>query len=140
MENNTLALLQTNPTKETIGQIVDHFVEAINDGNMSAIDVAINIAALESLAKELRSRITPNVITDLFLHPKQKAEIRGATITVLDVNRYDFSHIEKWSELELVIVTARDQQKEIEDEEKKWRRGELPVKSSSSSFKIQLSK
>jgi hypothetical protein len=107
---------------------------------MSAIDVAINIAALESLAKELRSRITPNVISDLFHHPKQKAEIRGATITVLDVNRYDFSHIEKWSELESVIVAARDQQKEIEDEEKKWRRGELPVKSSSSSFKIQLSK
>lgn len=140
MENNTLALLQTNPTKATIGQIVEHFVLAINEGNMSAIDVAINIAALESLAKELRSRITPNVIGDLFLHPKQKAEIRGATITVLDVCRYDFSHIEKWSELELVIVTARDQQKEIEDEEKKWRRGELPVKSSSSSFKIQLSK
>jgi hypothetical protein len=140
MENNTLALLQTNPTKATIGQIVDHFVEAINDGNMSAIDVAINIAALESLAKELRSKITPNVISDLYHHPKQKAEIRGATITVLDVNRYDFSHIEKWSELESVIVAARDQQKEIEEEEKKWRRGELPVKSSSSSFKIQLSK
>jgi aspartyl aminopeptidase len=140
MENNALALLQNNPTKTNIAQIVDHFVDAINDGNMSAIDVAINIAALESLAKELRSRITENVITDLFHHPKQKAEIRGATVTMVDSNRFDYSHIEKWSDLETVIVTARDQQKEIEEEEKKWRRAELPIKSSSSSFKIQLSK
>ena len=140
MENNALTFLQANPTKAAIAEIADHFVQAIQDGNMSAIDVAINIAALESLAKDLRSRITPNVISDLYLHPKQKAEIRGATISVLDVNRYDFSHIEKWSELETTIVQARDQQKEIEEEEKKWRRGELPVKSSSSSFKIQLSK
>jgi hypothetical protein len=140
MENNALALLQNNPTKTNIAQIVDHFVGAINDGNMSAIDVAINIAALESLAKELRSRITENVITDLFHHPKQKAEIRGATVTMVDSNRFDYSHIEKWSDLETVIVTARDQQKEIEEEEKKWRRAELPIKSSSSSFKIQLSK
>lgn len=140
MENNTLAILQANPTKAAIMEVADQFVQAIENGNMSAIDVAINMTALETLVKELRSRITPSVITDLYSYPKQKADIRGASVSIVDTNRYDFSHIEKWSELESVITTAREAQKEIEEEEKKWRRGELPVKSSSTAFKIQLSK
>lgn len=140
MENKALAFLQANPTKSAIAEIANHFIEAIQEGQMSAIDVSINIAALESLTKELRSRITPSVITELYNYPKQKAEIKGASITIVDTNRYDFSHIEKWAELESVIITAREEQKQIEEEEKKWRRGELPVKSSSTAFKIQLSK
>jgi hypothetical protein len=140
MENNTLALLQSNPSKTAIAQIVDQFAQAIDDGHMSAIDVSVNIAALETLAKELRSRITENVISDLFNHPKQKAEIKGAVVSIMETVRYDFSHIPEWAECEAVIVQAKEKQKEIEEEEKKWRRGELPVKSAATTFKIQLSK
>jgi len=140
MENNTLALLQANPSKTAIAQIVDQFAQAIDDGYMSAIDVSVNIAALETLAKELRSRISENVISDLFNHPKQKAEIKGAVVSIMETVRYDFSHITEWAECEYVIVQAKEKQKEIEEEEKKWRRGELPVKSAATTFKIQLSK
>lgn len=140
MENNTLALLQSNPSKTAIAQIVDQFAQAIDDGHMSAIDVSVNIAALETLAKELRSRITENVISDLFNHPKQKAEIKGAVVSIMETVKYDFSHIDEWSVLEGIIQQSRERQKEIEDEEKKWRRGELPVKSAATTFKIQLSK
>jgi len=59
-------------------------------------------------------------------------------VSLVDTIRHDFSHIEAWSDLEAVILAARESQKRIEEEEKKWRRGELPVKSSSSTFKVQL--
>lgn len=140
MENNTLALLQSNPSKTAIAEIVDQFAQAIDDGHMLAIDVSVNIAALETLAKELRSRISENVISELFNHPKQKAEIKGAVVSIMETVKYDFSHIDEWSVLEGIIQQSREKQKEIEEEEKKWRRGELPVKSAATTFKIQLSK
>ncbi len=58
----------------------------------------------------------------------------------MDSVKYDYSHIEEWAALEQTIQMAKEKQKEIEEEEKKWRRGELPVKSATSTFKVQLSK
>ena len=35
--------------------------------------------------------------------------------------KYDYSHIEEWSILERTIQVAKERQKEIEEEEKKWK-------------------
>ena len=58
----------------------------------------------------------------------------------MDSIKYDYSSIDGWQELEDQIVLLKAKQKEIEDTEKKYRRGELPVKSVTSTFKVQLAK
>ena len=140
MENNALITLQQNPSKENIGKLVESFRQQIDDGNMNPLSVAVSMAALETLVKELRVVISGYVMDEVAKYPKGKADHLGASVSVVDTIRHDFSHIEAWSDLEAVIVAARENQKKIEEEEKKWRRGELPVKTSSSTFKVQLPK
>jgi hypothetical protein len=138
MENNALITLQQNPSKENINKLVESFRQQIDDGNMNPLSVAVSMAALETLVKELRAVISVYVMDKVSKYPKSKADHLGASVSLVDTIRHDFSHIEAWSDLEAVIVAARESQKRIEEEEKKWRRGELPVKSSSSTFKVQL--
>ena len=139
MENN-LINLQQNPTKENINQLVESIRQQVDEGNMNPLSAAVSMAALETLVKELRAVISVYVMDEVAKYPKSKADHLGASVTLVDTIRHDFSHIEAWSDLEAVIVAARENQKKIEEEEKKWRRGELPVKSSSSTFKVQLAK
>lgn len=138
MENNALITLQQNPSKENINKLVESFRQQIDDGNMNPLSVAVSMAALETLVKELRAVISGYVMDEVVKYPKHKADHLGASVSLVDTIRHDFSHIEAWSDFEAVIVAARESQKKIEEEEKKWRRGELPVKSSSSTFKVQL--
>ena len=140
MENNALITLQQNPSKENITKLVESFRQQIDEGNMNPLSVAVSMAALETLVKELRAVILGYVIDEVVKYSKHKADHLGASVSLVDTIRHDFSHIEAWSDLEAVIVAARESQKRIEEEEKKWRRGELPVKSSSSTFKVQLPK
>jgi hypothetical protein len=140
MENNALITLQQNPSKENITKLVESFRQQIDDGNMNPLSVAVSMAALETLVKELRVVISGYVMDEVAKYPKSKADHLGASVSLVDTIRHDFSHIEAWSDLEAVIVAARESQKRIEEEQKKWRRGELPVKSSSSTFKVQLPK
>jgi hypothetical protein len=76
----------------------------------------------------------------LFKHPKQVAEIAGAKLQAVDVPKYDYRHIEGWQELSDVIVECTEKRKAIEEEEKKLRRGELPVLSVTQSLKVNLAK
>lgn len=140
MENNFLIKVQQNPTKAVISEAVDYIAQQIDDGNMDAVDVAVSLAGLETLVKELRQRIGGAVMDEVAKYPKSKAEFRGATISVVDTIKHDFSHIPQWVECQEIIDKNKEIQKEIEEAEKKWRRGELPVKSASSTFKVQLSK
>lgn len=77
MENNALAFLQTNPTKAAIMEVADQFVAAIENGNMSAIDVAINMTALETLVKELRSGSRRRSLP-ICMHTQNKRRTLGA--------------------------------------------------------------
>lgn len=128
------------PTKFGIELIAESIKEQVNDGVLDPVDVAIKMNAVEQLTKSVRDKIQSDVIDELGKYPKQKAEVNGASVSVMDSVKYDFSHIEEWSDLERIIQSARERQKEIEEEEKKWRRGELPVKSVATTFKVQLSK
>jgi hypothetical protein len=73
-------------------------------------------------------------------HPKGKAEVLGAVVSNMESIKYDFSDLPGWSELEEQILALRWKQKEIEDVEKEYHKGDLPIKSVTSTFKIQLSK
>ena len=142
MENKLTSLKvgEIAPTKQGLETMADGIAEQVNDGNINALDVAIRMNAMEQLCKLVKERIQGSVMDELLKHPKQKADVYGASISEMTSVKYDYSHIEDWATLEGIIQNAKEKQKEIEEEEKKWRRGELPVKSAISTFKVQLSK
>ena len=127
-------------SKTDILQIVDKLSDLIDEGFYNSIHVAIIMNSIEYLTKSVKEKIQYDVINELYKYPKNKAEIHGATVSTMDSIKYDYSSIDGWQELEDKIVILKDKQKEIEDHEKKYRRGELPIKSATSTFKVQLAK
>ena len=128
------------PTKFGIELMADAIQEQVNEGLLDPLELAIKFNGLEQLVKSVKSRITENVIAELMKHPKGKAEVLGAVVSNMESIKYDFSDLPGWSELEEQILALRWKQKEIEDVEKEYHKGDLPIKSVTSTFKIQLSK
>jgi hypothetical protein len=128
------------PTKFGIELMADSIKEQVDEGLLDPLEVAIKFNSLEQLVKSVKSRITENVLSELMKHPKGKAEVLGAVVSNMESIKYDFSDLPGWSELEEQILALRWQQKEIEDVEKEYHKGDLPIKSVTSTFKIQLSK
>jgi hypothetical protein len=128
------------PTKFGIELMADAIQEQVNEGLLDPLEVAIKFNSLEQLVKSVKSRITENVLSELMKHPKGKAEVLGAIVSQMDSVKYDFSDLPGWSEYEEQLIALRLQQKEIEDVEKEYHKGDLPIKSVTSTFKIQLSK
>lgn len=127
-------------SKTDILKIVDKLSDLVDEGFYNSIHVAIIMNSIEYLTKSVKEKIQNDVINELYKYPKNKAEIHGATVSTMDSIKYDYSSIDGWQELEDQIVILKQKQKEIEDNEKKYRRGELPVKSATSTFKVQLAK
>lgn len=128
------------PTKFGIELMADAIQEQVNDGLLDPLEVAIKFNSLEQLVKSVKSRITENVLAELMKHPKGKAEVLGAVVSNMESTKYDYSDLPGWSELEEQISALKEKQKEIEDKEKTYHKGDLPIKSVTSTFKIQLSK
>ena len=128
------------PTKFGIELMADAIKEQVDEGFLEPLELAIKFNGLEQLVKSVKSRITENVLSELMKHPKGKAEVLGAVVSNMESVKYDFSDLPGWSELEEQILALRWQQKEIEDKEKTYHKGDLPIKSVTSTFKIQLSK
>jgi len=127
-------------TKFAIELLADAIQEQVNDGLLDPLELAIKFNGLEQLVKSVKSRITENVLSELLKHPKGKAEVLGASVSQMDSIKYDFTDLPGWLELEEQILMLKEKQKEIEDKEKTYHKGDLPVKSVTSTFKIQLSK
>jgi len=127
-------------TKFAIELMADAIQEQVNEGLLDPLELAIKFNGLEQLVKSVKTRITENVLTELMKHPKGKAEVLGASVSQMDSIKYDFTDLPGWLELEEQILMLKEKQKEIEDKEKTYHKGDLPVKSVTSTFKIQLSK
>lgn len=128
------------PTKFGLELMADSIAEQVTNGEQDPLNVAIKMNALEQLVKLVRERISSSVLDELMKYPKNKAEILGASVTIMESVKYDFSHLPGWSELDQQIAELKEKQKEIEDHEKKFFKGNLPVKSASTTFKINLAK
>ena len=131
---------QIAPTKFGIDLMAESIAEQVNNGDLSALDVAIKMNAVEQLVKIVKEKIMASVMDDLTKHPKMKAEVNGATVSVMDSVKYDYSHLDGWQELDNQIAELKEKQKAIEDHEKTYFKGNLPIKSATSTFKVQLSK
>ena len=143
METRELAeikIADIAPTKFGIELQAYAIEEQVASGNIDALQVMVMMAALEQLTKVVKQRIVEYAKGELYKYPKQVAEIAGAKLQAVDVPKYDYRHIDGWQELSDIIVEATENRKAIEDEEKKLRRGELPVLSVTQSLKVNLAK
>ena len=137
---NDIKIADIAPSKFGIELVADSIQEQVNEGLVDPLELAIKFNCLEQLVKSVKSRITENVLSELGKHPKGKADILGATVSEMTTVKYDYSDLPGWTELEEQIKVLKEQQKEIEDKERTYHKGDLPIKSASSTFKIQLSK
>lgn len=143
METKELAeirIADIAPTKFGIEMMADAIAEETLGGKIDPLTVMVQMAALEQLTKAVKDRIAEAAKEQLFKHPKQVAEIAGAKLQAVDVPKYDYRHIPEWQDLSDEIAAATERRKEIEDAEKKLRRGELPVLSVTQSLKVNLAK
>jgi hypothetical protein len=131
---------QFKPTKTAIELFAETIAEQVNNGEIDPVVAHFQCSVVENYIKSVREKIADAVVDGLMKFPKSTAEIEGAKMSAVDVTRFDFSHLPEWAELENVIVAAKEKQKAIEEEEKKWRRGELPIKGTATSIRVQLSK
>ena len=143
METKELAeikIADIAPTEFGIEMMADAIAEETLGGKLDPLAVWVQMAALEQLTKAVKGRIAEAAKEQLFKHPKQVAKIAGAKLQAVDVRKYDYRHIEGWQELSDTIASATEKRKAIEEEEKKLRRGELPVLSVTQSLKVNLAK
>ena len=128
------------PTKFGLDLMAEAIAEQVHNGSISAIDTAVKLNAMETLVKMVKEKILDNVMDELGKHPKMKAEINGVTVSEFSSVKYDYSHLPGWTELDQQIAELTEKRKEMEDHEKKYHRGDLPIKSSTTTFKIQFPK
>lgn len=128
------------PTKFGLDLMAETVAEQVRDGNVNALDAVIRLNAMETFVKMVKEKISNDVLDELYKHPKQKAEINGVSISEMTSIKYDYSHLPGWSELDQQIAELTEKKKAIEDHEKTYHKGDLPIKSSSVTFKIQIPK
>jgi hypothetical protein len=139
-ELSEIKIADIAPTKFGIDMMADAIAEETLAGKLDPLSVMVQMAALEQLTKAVREKIAEAAKEQLYKHPKQVAEILGAKVQAVDLPKYDYRHLPEWETLTVVIDQYTKQRKEIEEEEKKYRRGELPVLSVSQSIKVNLAK
>ncbi len=131
---------EISPTKFGLDLMAEAIAEQVQNGNLNALETAIRLNAMEQLTKMIKEKISNHVMDELYKHPKQKAEINGVQVSEFSSVKYDYSHLPGWSELDQQIAELTEKRKEIEEHEKKFHRGDLPIKSSTVTFKIQIPK
>ena len=139
-ELSEIKIADIAPTKFGIDMMADAIAEETLAGKLDPLSVMVQMAALEQLTKAVREKIAEAAKEQLYKHPKQVAEILGAKVQAVDLPKYDYSHVDGWFELSDTISALTDKRKAIEEDEKKYRRGELPVLSVSQSIKVNLAK
>jgi hypothetical protein len=120
--------------------MAEAIAEQVKDGYINPLDAVIRLNAMETLTKMVREKISSDVMDELGKHPKMKAEINGVQVSEMTSIKYDYSHLPGWSELDQQIAELKEKQKAIEDHERTYHKGDLPIKTSTSTFKIQIPK
>jgi hypothetical protein len=137
---NANELLKIDISKTAIENIATTVNDAIESGLYNPLEIALKFKALEEVCKLVKDKAMQSIIDELYKHPKQTAEVLGSKVSIMDTIKYDYSHLPEWAAAEEQRLHFVEQQKVIEETEKKWRRAELPVKSASTTYKIILPK
>ena len=138
---NALAIWEVAPSKSEIETLAQNVANELSEGTMKAEDIAIKIAVMENFTKTLRAKSEEHIIDFLDKCPKGKYDHLGANLSLKDTQTYDYgSYSQRWAELQAQIDILKEEQKEIEDNGKKFERGAIPLKSYKQSFVITLNK
>jgi hypothetical protein len=138
---NNLMIWEVAPTKTDIENYATNVANELAEGTMKAEDVAVKMAAIETFAKSLRSKVEDHVIDFLDKCPKGKYDHLGASLSLKDSQTYDYAaYSPKWAELQSQIDVLKEKQKEIEENGKKYERGQIPLKSYKRTYSITLNK
>ena len=127
--------------KSEIETLAQNVANELSEGTMKAEDIAVKISVMENFTKTLRAKSEEHIIDFLDKCPKGKYEHLGASLSLKDTQTYDYgSYSPRWAELQAQIDILKAEQKEIEDNGKKFERGQIPLKSYKQSFVITLNK
>jgi hypothetical protein len=138
---NNLIIWEVAPTKTDIENYATNVANELAEGTMKAEDVAVKMAAIETFAKSLRSKVEDHVIDFLDKCPKGKYDHLGASLSLKDSQTYDYAaYSPEWAELQAQIDVLKEKQKEIEENGKKYERGQIPLKSYKRTYSITLNK
>ena len=136
-----LAIWEIAPSKTEIDLMAQNVANELNEGIIKAEDIAVKVAVVEAFAKALRSKSEEHIIDFLDKCPKGKYDYLGASLSLKDSQTYDYgAYSEKWAELQLKIDQLKAEQKDIEENGKKFERGQIPLKSYKQTYSITLNK
>ena len=136
-----LAIWEIAPSKTEIDLMAQNIANELNEGIIKAEDIAVKVAVVEAFAKALRSKSEEHIIDFLDKCPKGKYDYLGAALSLKDSQTYDYgAYSEKWAELQVKIDELKAEQKEIEENGKKFERGQIPLKSYKQTYSITLNK
>lgn len=138
---NTLAIWEIAPSKSEIDNLAQNVANELSEGTMKAEDIAVKISVMENFTKSLRAKSEDHIIDFLDKCPKGKYDHLGANLSLKDTQTYDYgAYSQRWAELQSQIDILKAEQKEIEENGKKFERGQIPLKSYKQSFVITLNK
>ena len=138
---NDLLIWSVAPTKADIEKYCDNVANELSEGLSRPEDIAVKIAAIEVFAKTLRSKAEEHIIEFLNKCPKGSYNHLGADLKLKDSQTYDYAgYSERWAELQSQIDLLKAEQKEIEDNAKKYERGQIPLKTYKQTYSITLNK
>lgn len=138
---NTLAIWEVAPSKTEIDTLAQNVANELNEGTIKPEDVAVKVAVVEAFAKQLRAKSEEYIIDFLDKCPKGKYDHLGANLALKDSQTYDYgAYSERWAELQAQIDLLKAEQKDIEENAKKFERGAIPLKSYKQSYSITLNK
>ena len=136
-----LAIWEIAPSKTEIDLMAQNIANELNEGIIKAEDIAVKVAVVEAFAKALRSKSEEHIIDFLDKCPKGKYDYLGAALSLKDSQTYDYgAYSERWAELQLKIDELKAEQKDIEENGKKFERGQIPLKSYKQTYSITLNK
>ena len=138
---NNLAIWEIAPSKSEIEVLADNVANELSEGTIKAEDVAVKIAVMENFTKTLRAKSEDHIIDFLDKCPKGKYDHLGANLSLKSTQTYDYAaYSQRWAELQAQIDILKAEQKEIEENGKKFERGAIPLKSYKQSYTITLNK
>jgi predicted heme/steroid binding protein len=147
-----LQLQNLKPTKSDIKIASDILIQQVDNGEVNAIDVALQLKVIEEFVKDARERLNKYTIDELYKHQGGKVNIYDAKIETAETGvKYDYSGDSTWTELRAKSDELTSAPKQREDLLKKIPAGHTlvdengeaaigPTKTSTTSYKITLAK
>ena len=112
---NNLMIWEVAPTKTDIDNFANNIANELAEGITKPEDIAVKMAAIETFAKTLRTKVEEHIIDFLDKCPKGAYNHLGAELKLKDSQTYDYAaYSQRWAELQAQIDVLKEEQKEME--------------------------